>query len=251
MNTRFIVVILLFVSVLALSAVACNTPIQISFGESEPAASQWNEDPDWNDPQGEEPHFEEPFGEEPHGEPQFEEPHGEEPFHEEPHGEEPHHEEPHFEEPHHEPEPHPQEPPPQPQQPQQPQGQPSGNNTGSNNGQGANWTTDVAVTDIYPGNQPYGQIHARITNHGPGTLNNVKVEVLCGYDSTHKSNGLLAKSEQVSKTVKLSLNPGETYSFPTGLKIDTNTFDYGVSCQAFPGFNDPNPGNDSHWEMVQ
>ena len=236
MNTRFIVAILLFVSVLALSAIACNAPIQISFGKSEPTAPQWNNDPDWNDPQGEEPHFEEPHGEEP----QFEEPHFEEP-----HGEEPQFEEPHFEEPH-EPEPQPQEPQGQ-QQVFQPFG--GGNNGGQN--QGTNWTTDVAVTDIYAGNQPHGQIHARITNHGPGTLNNVKVEVLCGMDATHKSNGQMAGGDQMTKTVKLNLNPGETYSFPTGLKIDTNTFNYGVGCQVSGGFNDPNPGNDYYWEEVK
>jgi hypothetical protein len=239
MNTRFIVASLLFVSVLALSAIACNAPIQISFGDSEPAAPQWNEDPEWNGPQGEESHFGEPGEPEPHGEPQFEEPHGEEP---------------HFEEPHHEPEPHPEE------APQQPQNQPvfqifgggnGGNNGGNNNGQGANWTTDVAVTDIYAGNQPHGQIHARVTNHGPGTLNNVQVEVLCGYESTNKSTGQLAGGEQVTKSFKLNLKPGETYSFPTGLKIDTNTFSYGGGCQISGGFNDPNPGNDHYWEAVK
>ena len=217
MNTRFIVASLLFVSVLALSALTCNVPAQISFGDPEPAAPQWNEDPDWNVPQGEEPHFEEP----------------------------------HFEEPH-EPEPPQQPPAPQGQQPQQqpqvPQPSGGGNNGGQN--QGANWTTDVAVTDIYPGNLPHGQIHARITNHGPGTLNNVKVEVLCGYDRTHKSNGLLAGSNQVVNNITLNLKPGETYNFPTGLQIDTNTFDYGVSCQVFSGFNDPNPGNDTHCKAV-
>ena len=240
MNTRFIVASLLFVSVLALSAVACNAPIQISFGESEPAASQWNEDPDWNGPQGEEPHFEEPFGEEPHGEPQFEEPHGEEPFHEEPH----------FEEPHHEPEPHPQEPPPQPQ-PQQPQGQPSGNNGGSNNGQGANWTTDVAVTDIYPGNQPHGQIHARITNHGPGTMDKVQVRVVCSSERTDKNNGSLSSGGMADLNLTVSLKPGETYSVPTGLTLDTNTFEYLVGCQMHDTYPDPDLGNNTYSEQFK
>jgi hypothetical protein len=239
MNTRFIVASLLFVSVLALSAIACNAPVQISFGEDEPAAPQLNQEPEWNGPQGEDPQFEEPhFEEQQPGEPQFEEPHPEEPQFEEPHFEE-----------QHEPEPHPEEPPQEPQN--QPVFSPFGGGSSNGQGQGENWTTDVALTDIYAGNQPHGQIHARITNHGPGTLNNVKVEVLCGYDSSHKSNGAIANSEQVNKTVKLNLKPGEQYSFPTGLKIDTNTFAYGVGCQVFPGFNDPNPGNDSHYEMVQ
>ena len=234
MNTRFIVASLLFVSVLALSAIACSIPVQITLGDNEPAAPQWNEEPEWNGPQGEEPHFEEPHP----GEPQFEEPHPEEPQFEEPHFEEPH-----------EPQPHPEEPPQEPQN--QPVFSPFSGGGNNGQGQGENWTTDVAVTDIYAGNQPHGQIHARITNHGPGTLNNVKVEVLCGYESTDKSTGQLAGGEQVTKTVKLNLKPGETYSFPTGLKIDTNTFSYGGGCQVHGGFNDPNPGNDYYWEEVK
>jgi hypothetical protein len=221
MNTRFIVVILLFVSLLALSAMACNMPFQVTFGDNEPAPQQWDGDPGMNEgQQGEEPQFEEP------------------PF------DEPHPEEPQFEEP-------PQEPPPG-QEPETQQGGFTLFGGGNNNqGQGEDWTTDIAVTDIYAGNQPHGQIHARITNHGPGTLNNVKVEVLCGYESTDKSNGQLAGGEQVTKTVKLNLKPGEQYSFPTGLKIDTNTFSYSGGCQVHGGFNDPNPGNDSYWEEVK
>jgi hypothetical protein len=242
MNTRFIVASLLFVSVLALSAMACSVPIQISFGEDETAAPQWNEEPESNGPQGEEPQFEEPHFEEPHPEEhQFEAPHFEEP-----HPEEHQFEEPHFEE-QHEPEPHPEEPSQEPQNQQVS----SPVSSGSNNGQGANWETDVAVTDIYAGNQPHGQIHARITNHGPGTLNNVQVEVLCGMDATHKSNGQMAGGDQIVKNLKLNLQPGETYSFPTGLKIDTNTFSYGVGCQVSGGFNDPNAGNDYYWEEVK
>ncbi|MBC8506166.1 MAG: hypothetical protein H8D34_14995, partial [Chloroflexi bacterium] len=40
------------------------------------------------------------------------------------------------------------------------------------------FTADVAVTDIYPSGQPHGQFHVRITNHGPGTLNNVHADIL-------------------------------------------------------------------------
>ncbi|MFZ5819864.1 MAG: hypothetical protein ACOYYJ_08175 [Chloroflexota bacterium] len=176
----------------------------------------------------EEPGTGEAFPEEPPpGEPMPEEPMPEEPMPEEPPPGEPAPGEP-----------MPVEPPPaEPAQPPQPQ--PGG--TGS-------WTADVAVTDIYPGNQPTGQFHVRITNNGPGTLDNVKVEVLCGYYSVDKNNGQAGPSHQSNLNLSLSMKPGETQKFPTNLSLDLNTFEYTVGCDIFPGFNDPDPGNNSYTE---
>ena len=233
---------LLTIATLALSTMACNLLSLVGFEPSyapPPAYEQshWEGEPQFEG----EPHFE--------GDPDFEgEPHfeGEPPFEGDPHfeGEPQHHEEPRPEE-QHPPEPQPQQPqPPQPQ-PQQPQQPPAPSNTG------ANWTTDIAVTDIYPGNQPFGQFHVRITNHGPGTLNKVKVNVSCSAERSDKKTGQLSSGGNVNFIVKLNLKPGEQQSAPTGLKLDANTFDYLVGCEVHPGFNDTNNGNNVYSETLK
>ncbi len=227
---------------LVLSSLACNLANVIqNEGYEEP---RYQEESFEEEPRPEEEeHFEEeePFHEE-------EEPfHEEDPDFEEEHHEEgePHHEEdPDFEEEHHEEgEPHPEEDCP-------PESECAGG-PGSEQGQGEDWTTDVAVTDIYPGNQPHGQFHVRVTNHGPGTLNKVKVDLLCGFDSMDKNTNKVGPSDQVEFSVTLGMRPGETQSFPTGLDLDTSVFEYNVGCEVFPGFNDPDPGNNYYNEEIK
>ena len=112
------------------------------------------------------------------------------------------------------------------------------------------FTADVAVTDIYPGNQPHGQFWVRITNHGPGTLHNVQVNVWCGYNSQDVNTGKAGPSQQKSFGVTLNLSPGQTGEFATGLSLDTNVFTYNVACQVNVGFNDPNGGNNYYNELL-
>ncbi len=116
---------------------------------------------------------------------------------------------------------------------------------------GGGWATDVAVTDIYPGNQPHGQFFFRITNHGPGTMHNVQVRVFCTAERSDINNGNLSSGGSRTITVNLNMRPGETRSFPTQISLDMNTFDYLVGCEAQPGFHDPNMGNNVHHEMFQ
>ena len=125
----------------------------------------------------------------------------------------------------------------QPQQPQQPSG--------------GQFSADIAVTDIYPGKQPYGQFHVRITNNGPGTLSKVKVNVDCSSERSDKNNGQLSSGGNAKFDVTLNMKPGETKSFPTTLKLDTTVFDYLVGCEVFPGFNDPNQGNNVYSETLK
>ena len=108
------------------------------------------------------------------------------------------------------------------------------------------FSTDVAVTDIYPGNQPHGQFFVRITNHGPGNMHNVHVDVVCGYDSQDVNTGKKGPSQQRNFGVTLNLSPGQTQAVATGLNLDTSVFEYQVGCQVNVGFNDPNGGNNSY-----
>lgn len=188
-----------------------------------------------------------------YGEPRFEEPMFEEPRMEEPFFEEPRHEEPMFEEPRPE-EPMPQEPlPPEPQpqsqqpQPQQPQPQqPAPKNSAAN----AQWATDFAITDIYPGKMPYGQFWFRITNHGPKTASNVQVPVVCNAASTNYFNGTKGNASTGTMNIKVNLKPGETKEYATGLKLDTKNFWYQVTCQIQGTPLDSNPGNNQYSETV-
>jgi len=152
------------------------------------------------------------------------------------------------------PEPQPGEPPPpEPEPPQpQPQKQPPSqvNPPAPANKCQSNFETDIAVTDLYAGNLPNGQVHVRITNHGPCTLQNVKDEVYCFVDLTNHSTN---KVTYDSKTVKVVYNmaPGTQQTFPTGITLDTNVFNYKVTCNLQPGnFHELNPGNNSHTEQI-
>lgn len=116
---------------------------------------------------------------------------------------------------------------------------------------GGQFSADIAVSDIYPGNQPHGQFFVRIVNHGPGTLRNVKLNVICSAHPTRKQGMGAFISDNKSMTVTLNLNPGQQQAFPTGLSLDTNTFTYFVDCVAKPGFQDPNPGNNTYNERFQ
>ncbi|MBT3390777.1 MAG: hypothetical protein HN413_10225 [Chloroflexi bacterium] len=125
----------------------------------------------------------------------------------------------------------------------------AGGNSGGSSGNAGKFTADIAVTDIYPGNQPHGQFHVRITNRGPGTLQNVKVNVTCSSERTDKNNGQLSSGGNRNFAVNLNLSPGQTQDFATGLKLDTTIFDYLVGCQVKPDFNDPNSGNNVYSEQ--
>jgi outer membrane biosynthesis protein TonB len=210
------------ICLIASAITACNMPVA---GEEPPPEESFPVEPLPGEPPPDEP---------PPDEFQPEEPPPDEPMPEEPPLEEPMPEEP--------PPGEPSLPEPEPPQPQ-PQPQPGGG--------GGNWTTDVAVTDIFPGKQPTGQFQVRITNNGPGTLNNVNVEVICGFFTVDKNNGAAGPSNQSNLNLKLGMRPGETQVFPTNLGLDMNTFEYTVGCDIYPGFDDPDPSNNSYTETFK
>jgi hypothetical protein len=46
--------------------------------------------------------------------------------------------------------------------------------------------------------------------------------------------------------ITVSLTPGQTGEFGTGISVDTSQAWYDVTCTVQPSFNDPNPGNNSY-----
>ena len=70
-------------------------------------------------------------------------------------------------------------------------------------------------------------------------------------ERTDKNNGSISSGGVVDRNMNISLRPGETYSFPTGLTLDTNTFSYLVGCQIHPTFPDPNMSNNTYNEVIK
>jgi len=122
------------------------------------------------------------------------------------------------------------------------------NVSGSGSSSSGSFSADIEPTDIYPGNQPQGQFHVRITNHGPGTINNLQITVNCSTQATDKNTLKSAPGKASQFTITQSMKPGETHSHPTNLTLDFNTFSYIVECEVTPSFTDPNPGNNKYGE---
>ncbi len=163
-------------------------------------------------------------------------------------GQEPSPEEPPMEEP----QPEPAQPEPQQPQPQQPAPQvnpPTQAPQPSNQCQ-TNFRTDIAITDIYAGNLPTGQVHIRITNKGPCTLQNVKDDVYCFVDKIDLNTKKISY-DAATVSVVYNMAPGVQQTFPPGITLDTNVFRYTVTCNLQPGnFKDTNTNNNSHTEQV-
>jgi len=127
------------------------------------------------------------------------------------------------------------------------------------------YITDLAITDIYPGNLPKGQFWVRITNNGPATCNNVNFNFLgCAADKIPKTNvpviplpggGISATlnitpetmyGEVVKIPTTLNIKPGETQEIPTGIVFDTDIASYEVRCHFAAGYGYSDLNNSNH-----
>jgi hypothetical protein len=113
------------------------------------------------------------------------------------------------------------------------------------------WTTDLAVTDLYPDKLKGGTVYGRITNHGPGTCTNVQIQFSCSWVKTaYGATFGLNESIGPSKITITSLNPGQTASFNTGIVVDITQFWYDMTCSIQVPFNDPDTANNSYPEKL-
>jgi hypothetical protein len=120
---------------------------------------------------------------------------------------------------------------------------------------GSSWgvtEADIMPTDIYPGNQPYGQLWVRITNNGPDDLNSHPVEISIGGIRVDRTTG---KKDRYggNVNVKVSVAKGQTVAVATGVSIDNKVFWYETAqtTLSVTDWNDPNPGNNSYDETGQ
>jgi len=108
---------------------------------------------------------------------------------------------------------------------------------------------DLAVTDIFPDNQPEGRLWARITNNGPDTLVNTTVLLGCSYVAT--TTWLSTWTEVVAPTfTTVTLAPGQTKEFYTLMSIDNSCTWYDVTCKVQVAFYDSNNANNSYFEKI-
>jgi hypothetical protein len=113
-------------------------------------------------------------------------------------------------------------------------------------------TADIAVTDLFPDNQPQGLMWARITNNGPDTLTGEQVSVVV---VEHRFTLTTPSAEEhftdLPAQYTLNLAPGQTQAFNLGSQIDTSRYRYDFTVQASAvGFVDPAAGNNVYQESV-
>lgn len=110
------------------------------------------------------------------------------------------------------------------------------------------FAADLAITDLYP-ETDYGPVGVRITNHGPGTVSNVTVQLSCQWDQVDPIEGTTVDTGQMGPMpISISnLSPGQTQAFNTDISVDPS-YRYDVTCSVQVGFNDPNGGNNSYSE---
>jgi hypothetical protein len=108
-------------------------------------------------------------------------------------------------------------------------------------------SADLALTDVFPDNQPSGTLWARITNNGPGSLVGASVQLQCSalrYNiSTCGTDGL----GPLNVEVLYSADPGQTVATNSGMGLDTSAFWYNVVCGIWPSngsYTDPDGAND-------
>jgi len=116
---------------------------------------------------------------------------------------------------------------------------------------GGSWgvtTADLAVNDLFPDTWPQGRIFIRITNNGPDTLTNIPTNQLSCTTGTHPYDFSPPSAEGSSWPLTISLVPGQTEAYDTGITVNGNINWYNVTCSIQANFNDPTPSNDSYSE---
>ena len=112
---------------------------------------------------------------------------------------------------------------------------------------------DVTPTDLYPDNQPHGDMWVRITNNGPDTLANNKVSItLSQSKSTLAVPPVVDSSTGPATEYTLNLAPGQTQTINLGAQIDTSQYRYDFTVTATAqDFTDPNTGNNTYKESLE
>jgi hypothetical protein len=108
---------------------------------------------------------------------------------------------------------------------------------------------DLAITDLYA-QSLYGPLWARITNHGPGTVNNATIQISCQLDRFISGRPLGSIPMGPISIPIGNLSPGQTQAFNTDIPLELPGYEYDITCTIQVPFNDPNAGNNTHSETL-
>jgi len=109
---------------------------------------------------------------------------------------------------------------------------------------------DLAITDLYA-ESLYGPLWARISNHGPGTVNNKTIQISCQWNESISGRPLGSDQTEPIPIPIGNLSPGQTQAFNTDIPLRLHEdHEYDMTCTIQVPFNDPNGGNNSHSETL-
>jgi hypothetical protein len=107
---------------------------------------------------------------------------------------------------------------------------------------------DLAITDLRA-EPPSHEVRGDITNHGPGTVSNVTVQLSCQWDEYDTIESVHHPGQLGPMPIFIgNLNPGQTQVFSTDIIVSPGLYEVSFSCSIQVPFNDPNPGNNFHSE---
>lgn len=108
---------------------------------------------------------------------------------------------------------------------------------------------DLAITDLRAP-PPSHEVLGDITNHGPGTVSNVTVQLSCQWDEYDTIENVHYPDQMGPMPIPIAnLSPGQTQVFNTTITVNPGLYEVSFSCSIQVPFNDPNPGNNSHSEQ--
>jgi hypothetical protein len=116
-------------------------------------------------------------------------------------------------------------------------------------------SVDLAVTDLYADSLPKGRVWVRVTNHGPATLKNAKIQMKCNAHGQPLGGQKPWQHVEAPWLHTVSLQPGQTATFKTKMTVNTNKYAYNVTCGVSPPsqgktFTDPNWSNNNYSEPI-
>jgi hypothetical protein len=112
---------------------------------------------------------------------------------------------------------------------------------------------DVWPSDLYPDNQPQGNIWVRVFNNGPAAVTNKKVRISGSQTRSTKTSPPSASGYNIAATeYTINLAPGQQQNLNLGWQVDLSqyNYDFTVTVEAV-GFTDPNLGNNTYEESFQ
>ncbi len=113
----------------------------------------------------------------------------------------------------------------------------------------AAFSADLAITD-FRAEPPSLEVRGDITNHGPGTVNNVTVQLSCQWDEYDPIEGIHNPGQMGPMPILIgNLSPGQTQVFNTDITVRPGQYQVDFSCSIQVPFNDPNPGNNTYSEQ--